>query len=505
MASIRLEPDTLVQPAEPTLARWLAAPAAICLLLFFLSLGGRELTSSHEARAAQNAQTMLDSGDWSLPRLYDGRVEMQKPPLFYWLVAALGWLRGGVVDGWCVRLPSALAASSCVFLLVLWGWQRGRPRAGMIAGMVLATALHFTALARIGRIDMPLTLCVALAVHALAPTGTIRPFLAALALAAGVMLKGPIALVLVATIGLVWLATIPPSQRRAAIDGYRALGWRTWLGAAGLLAVCTLPWFFWANSATHGEWFQVFFWYHNVDRGLGIEEKLRAYPLWFYGPQLARDFLPWSPLLPLALWHAWKRHDPHARFAAVWLLAITLLLSLMRFKRADYLLPAFPGAALLIGYWLDAALTRRRAVTFSAVVGAVVAGWLVWITLLGQALDDARGERAFAEVVRNHTGDQVLFFRVEAHHLAFQVGRPLATLLEWENLDIWAGRPGVTYVVMPREEYDCWREHIHAGSLEWVAKSQPRVPAGWASWIDTEARPYVLVRTRAGATSYNAP
>ena len=33
----------------------------------------------------------------------------------------------------------------------------GRPRAGFLAGTCLATAVHFTWLARIGRIDMPAT------------------------------------------------------------------------------------------------------------------------------------------------------------------------------------------------------------------------------------------------------------------------------------------------------------------------------------------------------------
>src|SRR5437773_1714438 len=68
----------------------------VCLILFFTHLGDRDLASSHEARAGQDAQAMLNSGQWDLPRLFDGRVEMQKPPLFYWLVALLGLLNGEV-------------------------------------------------------------------------------------------------------------------------------------------------------------------------------------------------------------------------------------------------------------------------------------------------------------------------------------------------------------------------------------------------------------------------
>src|SRR5262245_63612256 len=83
-----------------------------CGCLFFLGLGDRDLTSSHEARAAQNAQMILDEGHWLVPRLFDRHLELQKPPLYYWLVALFAWLNGGHVDAWAVRLPAALSARS---------------------------------------------------------------------------------------------------------------------------------------------------------------------------------------------------------------------------------------------------------------------------------------------------------------------------------------------------------------------------------------------------------
>ena len=61
-------------------------------LLCFYGLGDRDLTSSHEARAGQNAQTILRDGDWLLPRLFDRHLELQKPPLYYWLVALIAAL-----------------------------------------------------------------------------------------------------------------------------------------------------------------------------------------------------------------------------------------------------------------------------------------------------------------------------------------------------------------------------------------------------------------------------
>src|SRR5450432_105382 len=93
------------------------AVAALLYFLMFHGLGARELWSSHEARAAQDAQGLLDSGDWRLPHLFDGRAELQKPPLYYWLTAAIGWLRGHV-DEITVRLPAVLG--SILTGLALW-------------------------------------------------------------------------------------------------------------------------------------------------------------------------------------------------------------------------------------------------------------------------------------------------------------------------------------------------------------------------------------------------
>ena len=78
-------------------------------LLFFHQLAERDLWSSHEARAGMDAQMILDEDVWDVPRLYDGRLELQKPPLYYWLVASIVELRGGSVDAWAVSFGKVRA------------------------------------------------------------------------------------------------------------------------------------------------------------------------------------------------------------------------------------------------------------------------------------------------------------------------------------------------------------------------------------------------------------
>src|SRR5262249_45875083 len=99
---------------------------------------------------------------------------------------------------------------------------------------------------------------------------------------------------------------------------------------------------------TDGELFEVFFWYHNVARGLG-GGGLRGHPWYQYAGFFAVYFLPWSPLLLVAAWLTWRRGlwhgDAELRLGLVWFATVLVVLSCARFTRADSLLPAYPGAA----------------------------------------------------------------------------------------------------------------------------------------------------------------
>jgi 4-amino-4-deoxy-L-arabinose transferase-like glycosyltransferase len=504
---------------------------ALCWLLFFHRLGDRGLYSSHEARAAQNARGVLDDGNWGLPRLFDQRVELQKPPLFYWLVAFISWLQGGEVDAWAVRLPAAVSALGCVLLVYLVGRQCGRPTAGFFAACILATCLHFTWLARVGRVDMPLTFLVSLTLAAFylghlrreqGRAGWLWFLLGYTSAGIGLLVKGPIAAVLPGLVIMAFLfieriilpradlatqATGDPkgNNRKARVLFRSSLWWG--LPLVGFIAA---PWFVWATIETNGRFLDTFFWHHNVERGLGGSDALAAQPWWFYASRLPVDLLPWSLLLPVALWfflegNAW-RVDRDGRFGLVWFSTILLFLSLMRFKRADYLLPAYPGLALMLGCIFERWLTRSfsgepkatapRVVAFgvplnglfAAFLAVVLVGWIVYLEYVQPRQERHRSYQPFAQEIRRQTSGPVIFFRAEAHGLAFHVGRPLDTILEWENLDIWAGQPQPIYFVMPPDCAVQWPDHLKTGRLEEVLRSTELVPTS----LD---RPLVLLRS----------
>lgn len=503
-------PAPLSAGAAPGRSRF--APAALLAalgFLFFFQLGARDLVSSHEARAAQNAQRMLDTGAWGLPTLFDGQQDLQKPPAFYWLVAAAGWLNGGHVSAWVARLPAALSAVLCVLLVYAYLRREGYATGAVAGAIALATANHFVAIGRTARIDLPLTCAVTVSLLAFyrgcVPSGARAPgrpgertteqseppaptgprgrapawyVLSAVAAGFAVLLKGPVGLALIGTTAVAFLvverfASAPAERPRLPLR-FAVLGVVVVAGVAA-------PWFVWAEAATNGEFVRVFFWYHNVARFTGEAEALASHPWWYYGPRFALAFLPWTLALgPLVLWGTragrW-RADRTFRFGTVWLVATVAVLSAARFKRADYLLPAFPGAAVALGSaaerWLAARARPRAAARAKRAFGLLVAGALAVWPVMWFAVEPAEAarqeKRPFAAAVRARAPapEVVLLFRAESHVLAYHLGAPLHTLVEWGELkEALANGPRV--VVMP-PEYAAEAERITGRTLVPVA------------------------------------
>ena len=374
-----------------------AAILALCFLLFFRELGSRELWASHEARAVQNAQGMLDEGNWLLPRLMDGQAELQKPPAFYWLVALCGVARGSV-DPIAARLPAAIAGTLCA--LAIWAHlhARRRPVAAFIAASALAAAVHFTGTARVARIDVPLACVVTASLLVSRSTNRQRIVWMGLLIGAAFLLKGLIGVALpMATLGITLVIERQPIRKSIRN-----------LAAIGLIAALVgLPWFLWVNHETGGELFRVFVVYHHINRAFGGAESLATHPVWFYLPRFVADFLPWSPLVFAAILMGRWRNDADAKFGLIWLAVMFALLSASRFKRADYLIPAYPGAAILLGCTLETWLLSRSHTTkvrcacvFSGILVLIPIGWFAFDRLVTDREQARHQQSDFAVEIR---------------------------------------------------------------------------------------------------------
>ncbi len=423
----------------------------LCVPLFFYRTGERALWSSHEGRAGQHAQLMLDTGRWGIPKLFFGEADYQKPPLFYWLVAAAAWLRGGIVDAWAVRAPATLSALAGVWLTYALGTVMWRRRAvGFVAAVMLASSLRYTWLARVGRIDMPLTLAVGVVLacfwlayrefskrHRLpnqsSPSSCnadvaipsdrqmhcswwMLPTYVATSIA--VMLKGPIGVLLpvIAIICFLALERQPIWPWRRGF-GELAHGLGVWWGIPLVLLIAG-PWFVWATVESSGEFFKTFFLHHNFNRTLGVE-GLKPGPSWYYIPQLFLDIFPWSLLIPGAIYgairHRGNEQNSSVNFALAWTISMFVFLSIVRFKRHDYLLPLLPGLVLLLAAaWnrqIDRSIeggSRRwvRSVVWSMFLGAIAIPAVILLARTDRIFDRVMN----SSIARNLMRDDWLAF-----------------------------------------------------------------------------------------------
>jgi 4-amino-4-deoxy-L-arabinose transferase-like glycosyltransferase len=363
--------------------RWLdrraghyALLTAVWALLCLPNLGGPSLWDVDEGNNAEAAQEMFCSGNVIVPT-FNGQVREDKPALLYWLQMAAYSACG--VNEFAARLPSALAALVAVLATCELGRRLFGQGAGLLAGLVLASAALFCASAHFANPDALLNAFTALTMlfFWLAYTRG-GAWLAAVGVTSGlaVLAKGPVGTLLPGAVAVVFL--LWRREPRKLWD----VGW-LW-GSLTFLAVAA-PWYVWVGVETKGQWLVGFLGKHNVGRTL---EALEGHggPLWYYLPVLVAGLAPWSVFLGPVCWLAWKRRGgredagarPAVQFLLCWAGVYLVFFTAVRTKLPNYVLPLYPAAALLTAYILDQ--WRRGAVVLPA---WALGTCLVCLALLG--------------------------------------------------------------------------------------------------------------------------
>jgi 4-amino-4-deoxy-L-arabinose transferase-like glycosyltransferase len=336
--------------------------AAVVALAFCLDLGRPDFWDPGESRYAETVREMMVTGDWLEPTLgfqhyYD------KPPGFFWMVG--GAFKAFGQHEWAARVPSVASALLTIALVVGFAWRRLGVRPALGAGVILATAAQFVALGRAVRMDMVLTLLTtATLLQAFAlwerrdepPGAETSPHTWPLYLvpALGLLVKGPVALLLPVLIVAAFLAAT-----RTAI---RLRHLRPGLGA--VLALLMVSAWYGVQAVRSPDYLWTFLWQHNFGRFVGRSLAGHAEPIWFFVWILPLTFLPWTLFLPAALHEAQqraRRGEHLTTFLLVWCVVPFVFFSVSRAKLATYLLPIFPALALLTAAHLDRALRSAEA------------------------------------------------------------------------------------------------------------------------------------------------
>jgi 4-amino-4-deoxy-L-arabinose transferase-like glycosyltransferase len=345
-------------------------------LLWLPALDARDLWSPDEPRIAQVAEELRagHAGPSALALLHlDGQPYSQKPPLYYWLVAAFAAPFGHVGE-WAARLPSTLGGLASLALTMALARRLFGARYAPWAGALLLVSVRFSDLAQRAQLDVLLTACelAALLAWLRGQRGELTRSRALLllhaALGAGMMIKGPVALLPLVAIAL-----------HCALE--RRMGELRALFALRGLALSLGPFLVWGGVAlalAPPGFFQEAVVENLGTRFLGGSSHIR--PFYFYAYQLPLDFLPTALLLPwaaLACWRAQRDAAPQgseSRLIAVWVLLFLGFFSLSAGKRGLYLLPAFPLLAIACAVPLVDALRERRRLPWGSGWGLAAGG-----------------------------------------------------------------------------------------------------------------------------------
>ncbi len=322
----------------------------LCLLFLvrLVAMAWLPLTDPTEARYAEIARKMVETGNWITPQFDYGVPFWGKPPLHTWLSAGGIALFGSTP--FAARL--GILAATLATLLILWRWAltfTDRRTAAAAILVIASSGVFYVSIAFV-QTDMALTLgvvaCMAGFYNGL--RGERRwGWLFFLGLAIGLLAKGPVAVVLSMTPIVVWMI------RRG---GWKDLAKLPWTGGVAMCAVLVVPWYVAAEIATPG-FLHYFLIGEHIQRFLqpgwkgdlyGAGREHARGSIWLFWIVAA---LPWSPLLPALLWRLRRQGLPDGGGLYLYLLLFALT-PLVFFTAAanillTYVLPGIPAAGLL--------------------------------------------------------------------------------------------------------------------------------------------------------------
>lgn len=357
----------------------IVAVAALFIILF--GIGGTPLLDPDEPVYAETAREMLQTGDFLSPRIF-GNFWYDKPPMYYWLVAAAQFIFG---DGeFAARFPAALMACATSVMLYLGGTKLFNERAGFWSAMILTSCVQFFYLGKAAVTDTTLLFFM---------TGALLSFihkrywLMYVCMALATVTKGPIGIVFPGTIIFLYLLFMGQLRDILRMHVIRGLL---------LYFLIAAPWYY-AMYTVHGmEFINTFLGFHNITRFTTAEHANRV-TFWYYFPVIILGLFPWTGMLIQSVKASIQdsRIDDmrNLMFLHVWWVFVLLFFTICKTKLVSYILPMFPALALIIGWNISRMLVKLRSNTtfYSWAAGSgfmfvlLGAGWIIGSQYLPEA------------------------------------------------------------------------------------------------------------------------
>jgi 4-amino-4-deoxy-L-arabinose transferase-like glycosyltransferase len=418
-----------------------AVGAGAVVVLFcaslFIGLGRNDLQND-EAIYAYAIDRVLETGDWLTPRsIPSDNAFLEKPPLKFWLVAAL--IGAGLLphDEFGMRFVDAVTGAVALLYVFFIGRHLAGPLCGVIAAFVLVTQgqLVFVQGLRSNNMESALLLSYCAGIFHFtrwaeddsARVRSRHAFAVVAWFVLGFMTKFVAALFLplVCVLALLW------RPDRLALVKAR---WREWIAPLILAIVAIVPWFAYQTVKSGAGVWLVMFNQHVVTRLTSALDVNHLRPWNFYLTELWRELgcAGSQRIVGLGLcalvWAGWRERSWLPRLLLAWCVVPLAVISVGTSKLFHYMYPFMPPLALGAGFvavralkWVTAALavpaasigrvreSLRRFIPRSTLwrQAALVAGVLallvaVWTAVKSTFLIEAGGIRVFknASVLR---------------------------------------------------------------------------------------------------------
>lgn len=344
-----------------------------CLMFLFFGLGKYPLTDVDETRYAVMARDLLHSLDWNSLML-NGVPFLEKPPLYFWLVGASIKLFH-TFSPFSVRFPIAVLSSFLIFSTYYLGKKVLSRKFGMISALVLLSSIFFLIFAHVAILDMVLTVFVAGAIYSAFLTHFCQEknkkyfwFGFYVFIGLGFLSKGLLALALPVVIIFTYnLLT------KTLKDMFKPINL---LPGLFVFLLISLPWHLVMYQEYGFRFVREYFLAHHFARFINSVSIGRERPFLYFVPVFLLGFLPWTFTFIAFLIDGFKKLGAKYKaaegkfvqklvalvnvenneqklilFASIAFIIIFLVFSSSSTKLPTYILPVFPFASLLMGYY----------------------------------------------------------------------------------------------------------------------------------------------------------
>lgn len=420
-----------------------------------------------EPRYAEISRLMVTTGDWITPWFAPGIPFWGKPPLAFWSEAASFKLLG--VNEFAARLPSWLATLGTLALIHVHARSFFGARVARWSLLVYSTCALVYVAAGAVLMDPFLALATtwAMVAFAMATRQPTWPWQYGffVALAVGLLAKGPLMLVLVAGPLIPWLAWHPSAR-----ESCKTL---PWFSGLALMLALSAPWYVLAELKTPGflnyflvgEHFLRF-----VDSGWAgdlygnAHERMKG-AIWL--DVLLASF-PWGVvalgvLLRRVVDPAGRRalgqalQDPGKTYLLAWALFTPVFFTFAGNILWTYVLPGLAAfsiltAIALAGWQEKRKLNRRMLYALASLCPLLISAYMALVVAQPQRLKTEK--ELVAHAVRHmQPGERLAFLGATPFSATFY-SRGQASSITSEDLAATVSRPTGLYLAVPRVEFD---------------------------------------------------